>query len=384
MVCHIKKMTITHDRKIDSRSFFTHYFKTLKDPRRTAKGNFRYPLDEILFLVISASISGMDGWDEVTMFGNTKLAWLRKFFPYTNGIPSHDVLNRLFNALDPEGSDDCFIRWTESLSWRTEGGIVALDGKTVRGAASDNCASKLHIVSAFCAENLLSLGQVKVGDKTNEITAIPELLDLISVAGCTVTIDAMGCQTKIAGKILDRGADYILMVKDNQSGLLGQVKKLFRIGNIADVHIWDDMGHGRIEQRTCSVITDLRFLDGRERWEGLRTIVRIESRRTDKRTGATSRETRYYISSLEGGAERHNRSVRAHWSIENNLHWMLDVVMKEDGQRNHKGNAARNMNMVKKMALAKIENDRSLKSSKKAKFKMALMDDSFRETLLKI
>lgn len=377
-------MTITNDPKIDSESLFTHHFKTLKDPRRTTRGNFQYPLEEILFLVISATISGMDGWHDITMFGKTKVEWLRKFFPFANGVPSHDVLNRLFNALDPERFNVCFIKWSKSLSAKTRGKVVALDGKTVRGPASDNLPSKLHIVSAFCAGNELSLGQVRVGDKSNEITAIPELLDLITVEGCTVTIDAMGCQTKIARKIIDKRADYILMVKENQPELLEQLEKLFRIGNIEDIHTWDDMGHGRIEQRTCGVITDLRFLDGRERWKGLSTIARIESKRTDKKTGATSDQTRYYISSHKGGAQMHNQSIRAHWAIENNLHWVLDVVMNEDGQRNYKGNAPQNMNMVKKLAMVNLANDKSVKYGKKGKMKLALMDDSYREGLLKV
>ncbi len=363
---------------------FTQHFSTLKEPRRTTKGNFQYPLDEILFLTISAIIGGFDDWDDIVYYSKLKIDWLRKFFPYKNGIPSHDVLNRVFNRLDTKEFNTCFIEWINSIAALTDGRVIALDGKTVRGAASRLGGPKLHIVSAFCAKNEMSLGQVKVCDKSNEITAIPELLDLIDVERCIVTIDAMGCQTKIADKIIERGADYILMVKDNQAELKEQVEKIFRIQRPGMTDIEEDLGHGRIEKRTCDVITKLDFLDGQDHWGGLGSIIRIVSERTDKRTNVYSCETRYYISSLKEGAKLFNNSIRSHWAIENNLHWTLDVVMKEDGQRNYIGNAAENMNMMKKMALAMIVNEKTTKKSKAKKMKKALLEDSYRELVLKV
>jgi hypothetical protein len=191
----------TSGPETSSQSLFTQYFNTLKEPRRTSKGNFQHPLEEILFLTISSIISGWhEQWDDIIYFGENNLTWLQKFYPFENGIPSHDVLNRLFNRLNTEEFNSCFMKWVNSITTESEGSVIAIDGKTIRGMASNFGNSKLHIVSAFCAKNGLSLGQVKVDAKSNEITAIPELLDLIAIKGSIITIDAMGCQKKIAKK----------------------------------------------------------------------------------------------------------------------------------------------------------------------------------------
>uniref|UniRef100_UPI00404836FC ISAs1 family transposase n=1 Tax=Mariniflexile sp. TaxID=1979402 RepID=UPI00404836FC len=375
----------TNGPKTTSNSLFTQYFSTLKEPRRTTKGNFQYPLEEILFLTISSIISGWhEDWDDIIYFGENNLEWLRKFYPYKNGIPSHDVLNRLYNRLDTKEFNQCFMKWASSIATKTEGRVIPIDGKTVRGNASNLNSSKLHIVSAFCTKNALCLGQVKVGSKSNEITAIPELLDLIAVKGCIVTIDAMGCQRAVAEKIIDKKADYVLMVKENQAELKEQIEKVFRIQKPEKTNIQEDLGHGRIEKRTCEAITKLDFLDTKENWTGLRSVIKITSERTIKKTDAHSSETRYYISSLLGDAALMNNSIRSHWAIENNLHWSLDVAMKEDGQLNYVANAAENMNMMKKMALGMIVNEKSIKKSKAKKMKKALMDESYRELLLKV
>ncbi|GAB1858654.1 hypothetical protein MHTCC0001_34940 [Flavobacteriaceae bacterium MHTCC 0001] len=274
--------------------------------------------------------------------------------------------------------------WVNAIARKSNGRVVAIDGKTVRGAASSNGASKLHIVSAFCTQNGLSLAQVKVGSKSNGITAIPELLDLMSLQGCVITIDAMGCQKAIAEKVIQRKADYILMVKDNQGELKGQVEKVFNIQDSEQTHVEENLDHGRIEKRTCEVISRLDFLDTKEDWKALRSIIKVTSERTQKKTGEHSCQTRYYISSLQRDAKIINRSVRSHWAIENNLHWNLDVIMKEDGQLNYKGNAPENMNMVKKMVLGMLANEKTFKKSKAKKMKKALIDDNYRELLLKI
>ena len=367
-------------------SLFTQHFKTLEDPRRTTKGNFQYPLEEILFLTISSIISGWhQEWEDIIYFGENNLTWLQKFYPFKNGIPSHDVLNRLFNKLNTKEFNSCFMKWVNSIAESSSNNrVVAIDGKTIRGMASNLGDSKLHIVSAFCVENGLSLGQVKVDDKSNEITAIPELLDLIAVKGCIVTIDAMGCQKKIAKKILKKEADYILMVKENQAELKEQIEKVFRIQKPEVSDIEEDFGHGRIEKRTCEVITKLDFLDTKENWEGFCSIIKITSERTIKKTNVSSCEVRYYISSLLGDAKLINCSIRSHWAVENNLHWCLDVIMKEDGQRNYIGNAAENMNMMKKIALGMLANEKTTKSSKARKMKKALMNEGYRELLLKV
>lgn len=370
---------------IPSQSLFTQYFSTLKEPRRTTKGNFQYPLDEILFLTISSIISGWhEEWEDIVFFGESKLSWLQKFYPYKNGIPSHDVLNKLFNRLDTKEFNLCFIKWVDSIASKTDGRVIPIDGKTIKGMASRFSDSKLHIVSAFCAKNGLCLGQIKVDSKSNEITAIPELLDLIAVKGCIVTIDAMGCQRAIAKKIIKKEADYILMAKENQAELKEQIEKVFRIQKPEMIDIQDDLDHGRIEKRTCEVITKLDFLDTKENWVGLRSIIKITSERTIKSTDYYSCETRYYISSLLGDAKLINNSIRSHWAIENKLHWCLDVILKEDGQLNYVGNAAENMNMMKKMALGMLANEKTTKSSKARKMKKALLDEEYRELLLKV
>jgi len=370
----------------EQKTLFTTHFSELKEPRRITKGNFKYPLEEILFLTISSIISGwFEDWDSIAYFGEKNLDWLRKFYPYEEGVPSHDVLNKLFNRLDINEFNACFINWINAIAVKSEGRVIAIDGKTIRGMASKYSNSKLHIVSAFCTENKLSLAQVKVDSKSNEITAIPDLLDLIAIQGCIVTIDAMGCQKAIAEKIIDKEADYLLMVKGNQPGLKEQIEKVFKIQPIEQKDIEDNLDHGRIEKRTCEVITKLDFLDTKEDWKGLKSIVRITSERTFKKTGKYSCEIRYYISSLPGGdAKLINNSIRSHWAIENNLHWNLDVILKEDGQRNYKANAAENMNMMKKIALGMLDNEKTLKKSKTRKMKKALVDDNYRELVLNV
>jgi predicted transposase YbfD/YdcC len=375
----------TNAAAVSSQSFFTHHFSTLQEPRRITKGNFKYPLNELLFLTISATISNyFDDWEDIIYFGEKKIDWLRKFYPYVHGIPSHDVLNRLFNRLDIDEFNRCFMSWVNSIAIQSTGRVIALDGKTVCGNASVLGDDKLHIVSAFCTKNEISIGQVKVTDKSNEIIAIPKLLDLIAIKGCIITIDAMGCQRDIATKIIKQEADYILMVKENQKELHEQIEKVFKLQKPIMIDIQEDFGHGRIEKRTCEVITKLDFLDIKEHWTNLHTIIKITSERVIKKTDTSSCETRYYISSLHGDAILINASIRSHWSIENKLHWCLDVVMKEDGQLNYVGNAAENMNMIKKMALGMLANEKTSSKSKAKKMKKALLEDDYRELLLKI
>lgn len=362
---------------------FNKYFQSLNDPRRTNKGNFFYPLNEILFLTISAVISGAEGWTMIQEFGNTKLEWLRKFFPYADGIPSHDVLGKLFAKLDHKEFSDCFSKWINSISSFTNGEVVAIDGKTIRKSNNRNDSkAALHVVSAYASENRLCIGQEVVDEKSNEITAIPKLLRLLEIKGCIVTIDAMGCQKQIAKDILKQKADYLLMVKGNQQGLKEQVEKLFEKGEIAETYTDVDSGHGRIETRTCQIITNLDFLDDRNLWSGLESIVRITSERCDKTLDKTSTETRYYISSLPGDAKLINNAIRQHWTVENNLHWSLDVLFKEDTSLKKKGNSAINYNIILKLALAMLEKEKSRKLSKPAKRLTAALNDKYRERIL--
>ena len=362
--------------------YFNSYFSDLKDPRKTS-GHFYYPLDEILFLTISAVISGLDTWPAIHSFGEIKQEWLRKFFPYAEGIPSQSVLRGVFARLDPVGFGKCFVKWINSVSVLTKGEVVAIDGKAIRGSASsDKKNSAIHVVSAYATENRLCLGQETVDKKENEIIAIPKLLELLAINGCIVTIDAIGCQKKIARAILDRGADYILMVKDNQKELSDQIEKIFRLkrSNKKDETI--DAGHGRIETRICEALDDLTFMDEKELWPGLKSIVRVQSFRHIKKTGETSKEIRYYITSLNPEPSMLNHAIRAHWRIENNLHWTLDVTFNEDSARRKKDNSPANFNIINKISLALIEKDKNYKASKNLKRVKAALDDTYREYLI--
>jgi len=378
----VKKMAFS-DSEYPAHQLFSHYFSGMKDPRRTSKGHHLYPLEEILFLCISAVISGMDDWTSVNMFGRLKLSWLRQYLPYKRGIPSHDVLGKVFAVLDPVQFNECFRDWVNSMSELTGGEVVAIDGKTICGSDDKGAGkSALHVVSAYASGNRLCLGQEVVTEKSNEITAIPALLRLLTVKDCIITIDAMGCQKNIAGTIIEKEADYILMVKDNQQELKEQVEKVFGLNPKTEADMNIDFGHGRIEKRTCQVIGNLTFLDDKQDWPGLKSIAKVISERTDKRSGNKSTQTRYYISSLAAKPKVIGHAIRSHWAIENNLHWALDMVFKEDNSLKKKGNSALNYNIIAKMALAIIERETESKSSKPQKRIRAALDDEFRSKLL--
>lgn len=361
---------------------FSTHFSTLADPRRTTKGNLRYTLEEILFLTVSACISGANGWTAIETFGHGKLDWLRKFYPFENGIPSHDAVSDLFAILCPKAFGRCFMDWVNSIHEITDGLVVSLDGKTVRGFTNTAKKASLHIVSAYASMNRITLGQVSVDEKSNEITAIPKLLVLLTLEGCIVTIDAMGCQKEIAMKIRDKKADYVLMVKGNQPELKEQIQKVFSLGNSVRTDVDITAGHGRVETRTCRVTQALDFLDVKDDWKDLKSIVEITAVRYCKKTGKTSTEERLYIASLSDDPKLLNNAIRSHWGIENNLHWELDVLFREDGQLKRIGNSAENFNVISKIVLGLIDNDKSVKNSKPNKRLMAACDDKYREKLL--
>jgi predicted transposase YbfD/YdcC len=367
-----------------TKNYFKESFKTLPEPRRNNKGNFIYPLEEILFLTISATVCGCHTWVTIEEFGKLKLNWLRKFYPYKNGTPSHDAISDFFSILDTKLFSECFINWIKSIAEITDSDVVALDGKSINGVASSSRKFPIHIVTAFCVKNKISLGEISVEDKSNEIVAIPKLLEILTIKGCIVTTDAMGCQKKIAEKIIEKGADYILQVKDNQKELKEQIEKLYNSNTERVESIDDDFGHGRIETRKCELINNLKFLDGKEDWRNLKSIIRITSERVDKKTGNQSIEFRYYISSIGENPERINAAIRNHWGIENNLHWNLDVIFNEDGQLKRKGNSAENFNIISKIALGLIENEKSIKKSKPLKMLKAILDESYLEKIMKV
>ena len=363
-------------------SVFSKFFSTLPDPRRTHKGNFLYPFEEILFLTISAIVSDAKSWEQIRVFAEDQQEWLRKFYPYTNGIPSADVLERLFARLDTDAFNECFISWIGEMTGTLKEEIIAFDGKTARGSKFSGSPA-LHMVSAFASNNRVTLGQVAVDEKSNEITAIPKLLDLLTVKGCIVTADAMGCQKEIASKIREKKADYILQVKGNQRTLLEEVENVFSITQTASVDHRQDFGHGRIESRNCSVITDLTFLDEKAHWKDIKSIVRLERNTVHKQDMKQSIQTSYYISSAKFSAEKFNDAIRGHWAIENNLHWSLDVLFQEDASLKKRGNSAKNFNIMTKMALCMIEKENAQKTSRIAKMKKCAYNQHFREKVLK-
>lgn len=358
-----------------------HYFSSLTDPRveRTREHN----LEDILFIAIASIICGADGWNEMEEFGKSKEDWLKTFLHLPGGIPSHDTFNRVFSALDPQELELCFMDWTRSVADLCENEVIAIDGKSMRGSRSSDKKAIVHMVSAWAEKNHIVLGQTKVDEKSNEITAIPKLLELLVLKGCIVTIDAMGCQKDIASKIIEKEADYLLALKGNQGNLLEQVEDSFRFLPVRDSNEELDSGHGRVETRRCLVIDDLSLIEAREEWKGLKTLVKIESERYIKSSGKTEKEVRLYISSLVADAKLINQSIRAHWSIENSLHWVLDVGFNEDSSRKRNGFAAQNYSLLNRIALNLLKNDKKTKIGVKGKRLKAGWDNNYLIKLMK-
>jgi predicted transposase YbfD/YdcC len=353
-----------------TRPGFLQAFEELEDPRTR---NCPHRLDELLLVALCANTSGADSWMSVVDWGRMKLDWLRRFLPFDNGIASHDTFTRVFSLLDAQRFEACFISWMRQLCPALQGELVSIDGKSVRGSHDGGCGA-IHLVSAWHSAAGLVLGQVKTAAKSNEITAIPELLDALDVRGATITIDAMGCQRAIVDKIIEKKADYIVAVKDNQPTLAQAVESLFetvddgvREGRLQqDVSV--DKGHGRIETRRCVVAQeDVSTLaeQGLD-WPGLRSAMMIESTReaiNGKKKGERSTEWRYYISSLRLDASDFNARVRAHWGIENSCHWVLDMTFDEDDCRIRKGDGAQNFAILRRIALNLIKQEKSDKKT---------------------
>ena len=324
-------------------------------------------LEDIIFITIAAVICGAETWNDIENYGKLKKEWLGQYLQLPHGIPSHDTFNRFFSSLDPVQLEDSFLEWVRSVSELTAGEVVSIDGKTLRGSRAAGSKSVVHMVSAWANVNQLSLGQVKVDEKSNEITAIPKLLNVLALKGCIVTIDAMGCQREIASQIISKEADYMLAVKGNQGCLEEDIERSIRYLKPSDQWQEDDFGHGRIENRRCMVYDTLSFIDRKERWVGLKTIVKVESTRYMKSTGKEEKETRFYISSLLPDAQTIGKAIRSHWGIENSLHWTLDVSFGEDKSRKRDGYSAQNFSIINRIALNLLKNEQSKKRSVKGK-----------------
>ena len=400
------------------------HFAGLVDPR--AERAQRHELLDIIVITICGVICGADNWVEIEEFGNARLEWLSRFLRLPNGIPSHDTFGRVFSRLDPDQFGACFMNWARSVAELTQGEVVAIDGKTLRRCHDRGQGrAPLHLVSAWAAQNHLVLGQTRTQAHSNEITAIPQLLALLELRGCIITIDAMGCQTEIAQQIVDGGADYLLAVKSNQGELYGNIQDLFQMaaqeGSLAeepvyhrpdyhrpdyhrpdyhrpDYHRQVDKGHGRLETRECWVITDpaeLACVDPHRRWLGLKSVAKVCYRRgvhpqalrdapreaPQQAPREAPTETRYYICSYQPAAASLLQASRQHWGIENSLHWVLDMAFDEDHCRVRTGHADQNLAVVRHLTLNLLKQERTAKVGIKAKRKKAGWDHDY---LLKV
>lgn len=364
------------------------HFSTLEDPRDDS--GKRHLLLDILVIAICAVICGADGWAEAELFGQSKREWLATFLELPHGIPSHDTFGRVFALLDPEQFQQCFLRWIESIHTVTQGQVIAIDGKQLR-RSHDRFLGKtaISMVSAWATANRLVLGQIKVEEESSELKAIPELLRVLEVEGCIVTIDALGCHQGIAETIVEKGGDYMLALKGNQEKLYEEVQSLF--GYATESEFRDvkhdfcqttDKGHGRIEIRRCWTIAEADFLDYVHEfadWAHLNTIVLVES---ERRCGTEATHTRrYYITSLGNDAKKALGAVRGHWQIENQLHWVLDIAFREDECRVRKDHAAQNFAVLRHMALNLLKQESTARCGVKAKRLKAALSETY---LLKV
>ena len=355
-------------------------FRILPDPRvnRCKKHN----LLDIIILSILAVLSGAESYDSIALFGKQNFAFLKQFLTLKNGIPSHDTINRVFQVLNPPIFERCFISWAQGLKDSSiMERIIAIDGKTIRGSKdSFHHKSPLHSVHAWSVENGICLGQIECGEKTNEITIIPQVLDLIDIKGSIISIDAMGTQRAIAEKIIENKGDYILAVKGNQGSLLEEVKSTCKRNRPLFDTCEVEKGHGRIETRRCQVFEKGLIVDPENRWKNLNTVIKITS--TREYSDKTEMQERLYISSLSPD-NPFNKYIRDHWGIENKLHWVLDMVFREDEQRKRAKHAAANFAIVRKIALNLLKKDNGKESLRTKRLKAAWNKD-FLISLLKI
>ena len=363
---------------------FLRHFADLPDPRQ--RGKVVYPLEEVLLLCLLAVLAGAETFVDIARFGGKKLDLLRRFRRFRCGTPSHDHLGDIFATLDAEAFQRCFVAWVAAITG-VPCGVIAIDGKTVRRSGHKSRGkAPIHIVSAFAARQRLVLGQTKVADKSNEIVAIPKLLDMLAIEGAIVTIDAMGCQREIASKIIDKKADYVLALKGNQGSLRADVELFVaeqKANDFKDTTVSRnttvDGDHGRIESRNVTVIHDVAWLQERHNWPGLKSVVVVDS--TREIAGKTERETRFYITSLVLLAHLIGPIVRSHWAIENNLHWVLDMTFRDDERRVRTNHAPANFTTLTHMALNLMRRAPG-KDSLRLRRKVAAWDDEFLASLI--
>ena len=362
------------------------HFATLPDPR-IARHRW-HKLSDILVIAVCAVLCGAESYPAIEDFGHEREEWLKQFLELPEGIPSHDTFNRVLRLLDPVQFQACFLSWMQAVAEVTQGEVVAIDGKALRRSFAKGTAKRaVHMVSAWATVNGVVLGQRKVDTKSNEITAIPELLDLLALRGCIVTIDAMGCQRTIAQKIVEQGADYVLALKGNQPTLEQTVAHFFVAGPEAEAHRTasayaeqTEQGHGRVETRCAWISEELTAELTALAWPGLRSIGMVEATRT--LAGETTVEQRFYLTSLQSDAQQFARAVRNHWGIENKLHWTLDVTFREDQSRLRTGHGPENFAVLRHIALNLLRQEPSPKSLPRKRLACALNPDYLLKVLL--
>jgi predicted transposase YbfD/YdcC len=356
-------------------------FSKIDDPRLDRRK--RHKLVDIFAITVCAVICGANTWNEIEQYGHSKHDWLKTFLELPNGIPSHDTIRRVFIIIDPEEFRTAFINWVDSIRPLLPETVIAVDGKTLRRSYDKtNGKSAIHMVSAWASDTNMVLGQIKTDEKSNEITAIPELLNLFDISGATVTIDAMGCQKKIAEKIIDNDADYALALKKNHEDLYDDVELFFQSVKEAKPEeiprsYFDSVegDHGRVEIRRHWVVSDTEWIEDKALWKGLQGIGMVERERHIN--DHISCETSYYLLSQKWDGEEFAKRVRAHWGVENKLHWVLDVSFREDECRKRAGNSAENFAMVRHIAMNLLKQENSMKKSMNAKRLQAGWDNSY-------
>jgi predicted transposase YbfD/YdcC len=373
--------------KLKPKYSIAEHFSDIKDIR-IERGK-KHKLIDIITISICAVVCGADGWADIELYGIARKEWLGEFLELPNGIPSHDTFARVFSQINPEEFNKSFLSWVKGICKVTAGEIIAFDGKQSRNSGDDkNSQGVINTVTAWAASNRLVLGQTKVEGKSNEITALPELINVLDLAGCIVTIDAMGCQREIVKKIIKKEADYVIAVKKNQPSLYERVEQLFKQaiktqGESLRMSSFStkEINRGREETRNYLMISDIAMLiDPLQKWQNLTSIGMVESIRVGD--GKTSVETRYFISSLEDNVEKLAEAIRGHWSIENSLHWILDVTFQEDNSRIRKDNAPANFAVLRHIAVNIIGQNKSRKLSVRSKRFLASLDEEYSRELL--
>ncbi len=362
---------------------FLNHFETLTDPR--IERSKEHLLIDIVAIAILAVISGADGWGAIELYGKTKYEWLKGFLELPNGIPSHDTFSRVFARIEPKQFQECFLSWVNSITQKLELEVIAIDGKTMKQSYDRNQSQKpLHIVSAWSASHQLVLGQKKVNKKSNEVTAIPALLELLEIEKSIITIDAMGCQKEIAALIIKKKGDYLLALKGNQKILHKDVKDWFHLarkeefaGREHSYYQQIEGGHHRVEKRQIwtVAVSELPSLHNQSLWTGLKTVVMVVSER--RLWNKTTTEVRFYLSSLASNAEKISQAIRSHWGIENSLHWTLDVTFSEDKSRIRKDHSPENFALLRRLAVNLLKQEKGFKGSLKMKRYLAGMDNNY-------